>query len=75
MILSDHKSLKYLFSQSDLNMRHRRWMDLLKDYDCEIHYQPEKVNVTADALSRKVQEATLTYVRISQVHQDIYTLG
>ncbi|XP_073276499.1 uncharacterized protein [Primulina huaijiensis] len=40
VIYSDHKSLKYLFSQPDLNMRQRRWMELLKDFDCEIQYQP-----------------------------------
>jgi hypothetical protein len=50
---SDHKSLKYLFSQKELNMRQRRWLEFLKDYDFELHYHPGKANVVADALSRK----------------------
>ncbi|KAJ0476778.1 putative nucleotidyltransferase, Ribonuclease H [Helianthus annuus] len=52
-IYSDHKSLKYFFEQKDLNMRQRRWLELLKDYDCEILYHPGKANVVADALSQK----------------------
>ncbi|WVZ84252.1 hypothetical protein U9M48_031304 [Paspalum notatum var. saurae] len=49
-IYSDHKSLKYIFTQSELNMRQRRWLELIKDYDLEIHYFPGKANVVADAL-------------------------
>ena len=52
-MFSDHKSLKYLFDQKDLNMRQRRWMEFLKDYDFELLYHPRKANVVADALSRK----------------------
>ncbi|KAD7116959.1 hypothetical protein E3N88_04227 [Mikania micrantha] len=52
-IYTDHKSLKYFFTQKELNMRQRRWIELLKDYDCEILYHPGKANVVADALSRK----------------------
>nr|CAH67149.1 OSIGBa0122F23.6 [Oryza sativa] len=52
-VYMDHKSLKYIFTQPDLNMRQRRWLELIKDYDLEIHYHPGKVNVVADALSRK----------------------
>jgi hypothetical protein len=49
----DHKSLKYLFTQVDLNMRQRRWLELIKDYELEIHYHPGKANVVVDTLSRK----------------------
>ena len=50
-IFTDHKSLKYFFTQKELNMRQRRWLELVKDYDVEILYHPGKVNVVADALS------------------------
>ncbi|KAJ9546504.1 hypothetical protein OSB04_019047 [Centaurea solstitialis] len=52
-IYTDHKSLQYLLNQKELNMRQRRWIELLSDYDCEILYHPGKGNVVADALSRK----------------------
>ena len=52
-IYTDHKSLKYLPSQRELNLRQRRWMELIKDYDCMIDYHSGKANVVADALSRK----------------------
>jgi hypothetical protein len=54
-IYIDHKSLKYIFTQADLNMRQRRWLELIKDYDLEVHYHPGKANVVADALSQKSQ--------------------
>jgi hypothetical protein len=53
-IFTNHKSLKYIFTQSELNMRQRRWLELIKDYDLEVHYHPRKANVVADALSHKV---------------------
>jgi hypothetical protein len=52
-IYTDHKSLKYIFTQKDLNLRQRRWLELIKDYDMEIHYHLGKANLVADALSRK----------------------
>jgi hypothetical protein len=54
-IFTDYKSLKYIFTQADLNMGQRRWLELIKDYDLEVHYHPGKANVVADALSRKLQ--------------------
>jgi hypothetical protein len=59
-IYTDHKSSKYIFTQSELNMRQRRWLKLIKDYDLEIHYHPGKANVVADALSRKASSHCLT---------------
>jgi hypothetical protein len=53
-IFTDHKSLKYIFTQSEMNMRQRRWLELIKDYDLEVHCHPRKANVVADALSSKV---------------------
>ena len=52
-VFSDHMSLKYIFTQRDLNMRQHRWMEYLEDYDFTLHYHPNKENVVADALSRK----------------------
>ena len=52
-IYTDHKSLKYLPSQRELNLRQQRWMELIKDYDCVIDYHSGKANIVADALSRK----------------------
>ncbi|KAI3773911.1 hypothetical protein L1987_48450 [Smallanthus sonchifolius] len=65
-IYSDHKSLKYFFEQKELNMRQRRWLELLKDYDCEILYHPGKANVVADALSRK-EESTPIRIKACQL--------
>ncbi|XP_075101825.1 uncharacterized protein LOC142177253 [Nicotiana tabacum] len=56
-IYIDHKSLQYIFKQKELNKRQRRWLELLKDYDCNILYHPGKANVVADALSRRSMES------------------
>jgi hypothetical protein len=52
-IYSEHKSLKYIFTQTDLNLRQRRWLELIKDYDVRINYNPGKANIIADAFSHK----------------------
>ena len=52
-MFSDHKSLKYIFKQRDLNMRQRKWMEYLEDYGFTLHYHPGKSNVVVDVLSRK----------------------
>lgn len=61
-IFTDHKSLKYIFTQKDLNMRQRRWLELIKDYDLDIQYHEGKANVVADALSRKSSHSLNTLV-------------
>ncbi|GJZ37670.1 putative reverse transcriptase domain-containing protein, partial [Tanacetum coccineum] len=58
-VFTDHKSLQHILDQKELNMRQRRWLELLSDYDCDIHYHPGKENVVADALSRKEREPPL----------------
>nr|GEZ51483.1 putative reverse transcriptase domain-containing protein [Tanacetum cinerariifolium] len=52
-VFTDHKSLQHILDQKELNMRQHRWLELLVDYDCKIHYHPGKENVIADALSQK----------------------
>ena len=66
-VFSDHKSLKYLMTQRDLNLRQRRWLELLKDYELVIDYHPGKANVVADALSRK----SLFALRAMNVHLSV----
>jgi hypothetical protein len=62
-------SLKYIFTQSELNMRHRRWLELIKDFESEIHYHPGKENMVVDSLSRKSQ------VNMMAVHSIPYGLA
>ncbi|KAJ9547869.1 hypothetical protein OSB04_020412 [Centaurea solstitialis] len=69
-IFTDHRSLRYFLEQPNLNMRQRRWLDVVKDYDCEILYHPGKANVVADALSRKTEHVPL---RISHLKMAVTT--
>nr|GFC03616.1 putative reverse transcriptase domain-containing protein [Tanacetum cinerariifolium] len=59
IVFTDHKNLQYILDQKELNMRQRRWLGLLSDYDCDIRYHPGKANVVVDALSRKEREPPL----------------
>jgi hypothetical protein len=59
-VFTDHKSLKYIFTQKELNMRQRRWLELIKDYGLSLQYHPGKANIVADALSRKTYINRLT---------------
>jgi hypothetical protein len=70
-LFTDHRSLKYFFTQDDLNMRQRTWLELIKDYDLEIHYNPGKANDVADALSRKAHCNYLPAVSISREESSI----
>nr|GEY22452.1 hypothetical protein [Tanacetum cinerariifolium] len=58
-VFTNHKSLQHILDQKELNIRQRQWLELLSDYDCDIHYHLGKANVVADALSRKEREPTL----------------
>ncbi|GJY71871.1 putative reverse transcriptase domain-containing protein [Tanacetum coccineum] len=70
-VFTDHKSLQHILDQKELNMRQRRWLELLSDYDCDIRYHPGKVNVVADALSRKNEKPPL---RVSTLDMTILNL-
>ena len=62
-IFTDHKSLQYLFTQKELNMRQRRWIELIKDYECTIKYHSGKANVVADALSSRPM-SSISHLRV-----------
>ena len=65
-IYTDHKSLKYLFSQKELNMRQCRCIEFFKDFNCEILYHPDKENVVVDALSRRGAAIAMMMVKVKQ---------
>ncbi|GJZ47390.1 putative reverse transcriptase domain-containing protein [Tanacetum coccineum] len=72
VVFTDHKSLQYILNQKELNLRQRRWIELLSDYDCEIWYHPGKENVVADALSRKERNKLLCVRALMMtVHNDL----
>ncbi|GJS13296.1 putative reverse transcriptase domain-containing protein, partial [Tanacetum coccineum] len=70
-VYTDHKSLQYILDQKELNMRQRRWIELLSDYDCVIRYHPGKANVIADALSRKDKEPIRVRALVVTVHNNL----
>jgi hypothetical protein len=70
-IYSDHKSLRYIFTQTDLNLRQRRWLELIKDYGVRINYHPGKAIVVADALSDKKYCNAIVVRRMNpELHQE-----
>ncbi|GKB78401.1 putative reverse transcriptase domain-containing protein, partial [Tanacetum coccineum] len=72
VVFTDHKSLQYILDQKELNLRQRRWIELLSDYDYEIRYHPRKANVVADALSRKERDRPLRVRALMMtVHNDL----
>ncbi|GKD05104.1 putative reverse transcriptase domain-containing protein [Tanacetum coccineum] len=68
-VFTDHKSIQHILDQKELNIRQRRWLESLSDYDCDICYHPRKANVIADALSRKEREPP------SRVRALVMTIG
>ena len=77
-MFTDHRSLQYIFNQRDLNLRQRRWLELLKDYDMTILYHSGKTNVVADALSRKaVSMGSLAMLQVDEcpLDRDIHSLA
>ena len=74
-IYTDHKSLKYIFTQRELNMRQRRWLELIKDYDLEIQYHEGKANVVADDLSRKLTHGVNALVVADELCREMERLN
>ena len=75
-IYTDHKSLKYFFTQKELNMRQRRWLELIKDYDCSINYHPGKANMVVDALSQKSSGFSATLLTTQkEIINDLERMG
>ncbi|GJV86397.1 putative reverse transcriptase domain-containing protein [Tanacetum coccineum] len=71
MVFTYHKSLKHILDQKELNMRQRRWLELLSDYDCKIHYHQGKANVVADALNRKEREPLRVRALVMTIDLDL----
>ncbi|GJU19128.1 putative reverse transcriptase domain-containing protein [Tanacetum coccineum] len=74
VVFTDHKSLQYILNQKELNLRQRRWIELLSDYDCEIRYHPGKANVMADALSQKERNRPLRVENLGRLIKQIFEL-
>jgi hypothetical protein len=73
-IYTNHESLMHIFTQLDFNMRQRRWLDLIKDYELEVHYHPRKANVVVDTLSRKAHFNYLLAVPLTREESNIRVL-
>ena len=75
-VFTDHKSLQYVFTQMELNIRQQRWLELLKDYDMNVHYHPDKANILFDALSKMSMRST-THIEDGnkELVNDIHRLG
>jgi hypothetical protein len=71
-LYTDHKSFKYIFTQSNLNLRQRRWLELITDYDLGVNYHPGKANVVADALSRRSHVSQLVVDSMPFVLCDVF---
>src|SRR3954465_11033822 len=75
-VYTDHKSLKYIFTQPDLKLRQRRWLELVKDYDLGINYHPGKANVVEDALSRKPSSVNALWGRLhTELRKEVIQLN
>ena len=74
-IYTDHQSLRYLYTQQNLNMRQQRWLDLINDYDVEFNYHEGKANVVADALSRKTNHSVASLTVPREFQRDMERLN
>ncbi|GKC82030.1 putative reverse transcriptase domain-containing protein [Tanacetum coccineum] len=72
VVFTNHKSLRYILNQKELNLRQQRWIMSLSDYDCEIWYHPGKANMVADALSQKGMDKPLRVRALMMtIHNDL----